>query len=64
VVEQHRRSFHYREPVRVGVILPDTGITYYQVPAEYGAPEYRYTVVNDKTVLVEPRTHRVVEVID
>lgn len=64
VVEQHRPSFHYRERVRVGAVLPATGVTYYEVPAEYGAPQYRYTVVNDTTVLVDPRTHRIVEVID
>jgi hypothetical protein len=64
VVEQHHPSFHYREPVRVGVILPNSGITYYEVPAEYGAPHYRYTVVNDQTVLVDPRTRRVVQIID
>jgi hypothetical protein len=64
VVEQHRPSYHYREPVRVGVVLPESGVTYYEVPAEYGAPQYRYTVVNDRTVLVDPRTHRIVEVID
>ena len=64
VVEQHHRSFHYGEPVQVGVVLPNTGITYYDVPDQYGAPNYRYTVVNDQTVLVDPRTRRVVEIID
>lgn len=64
VVERHHPSFQYREPMSVGVILPDNGLTYYEVPAEYGAPHYRYTVVNDQTVLVDPQTHRVVEIID
>jgi hypothetical protein len=46
-------------------VLPERGVTYYEVPAEYNsAREYRYTVVNGRTVLVEPRTHRIVEVID
>jgi hypothetical protein len=64
VVEQHRPSYHYREEVRVGAVLPEAGVTYYEVPAEYGAPQYRYTVVNDRTVLVDPRTHRIVDVIE
>jgi hypothetical protein len=34
------------------------------VPAEYGTHDYRYTVVNNRTVLVDPRTHRVVEIVD
>lgn len=64
VVEQHRPSYHYREEVRVGVVLPEEGVTYYEVPSEYGARGYRYTVVNDRTVLVDPRTRRVVEVVE
>lgn len=64
VVEQHRPSYHYREDVRVGVVLPERGVTYYEVPPEYGARGYRYTVVNDRTVLVDPRTRRIVEVVE
>jgi hypothetical protein len=64
VVEHHTASYRYGGDVRVGVVLPEEGVTYYDVPAEYRAHGYRYTVVNDRTVLVEPRTHRIVEVID
>jgi hypothetical protein len=34
------------------------------MPQEYGAREYRYTVVNNRTVLVDPRTRRIVEVVE
>jgi hypothetical protein len=64
VVEQRRPSYQYREDVRVGAVLPEEGVTYYDVPPEYGARDYRYTVVNGRTVLVEPRTHRIVEVVE
>jgi len=64
VVEQHRPSYTYREEIRVGTILPEEGVTYYEVPREYGPHDYRYTIVNGRTVLVEPRTRRVVEVVD
>jgi Protein of unknown function (DUF1236) len=64
VVEQRRPSYQYREDVRIGAVLPDEGVTYYDVPPEYGAREYRYTVVNGRTVLVEPRTHRIVEIVE
>jgi len=30
-----------------------SGVTYYEVPKEYGVTKYRYTVVNDRPVLVE-----------
>jgi hypothetical protein len=39
-------------------------VTYYDVPTEYRArPGYRYTVVNDRPVLVD-RSHRIVEVVE
>ena len=67
VVEQRVPSYSYAEPVAVGTVLPEEGgIIYRQVPAEFGqrASGYRYTVVNDRPVLVEPQTRRIVQVIN
>ena len=64
VVEERRPSYRYEGDVRVGAVLPEAGVTYYEVPPEYGAREYRYTVVNDRPVLVDPRTRRIVEVVE
>jgi hypothetical protein len=64
IVEQHRPSYRYQGDVRVGTELPEAGVTYYEVPQEYGAREYRYTVINDRPVLVDPRSHRIVEVVE
>lgn len=64
VAEQRRPSYQYREDVRIGAILPEEGVTYYEVPQEYGVRDYRYTVVNGRTVLVEPRTRRIVEIVE
>lgn len=64
VVRERRPSYRYSEDVRVGVVLPESGVTYYEVPAEYHAPGYRYTYVNDRPVLVDPRTRRIVEIIE
>jgi hypothetical protein len=58
------QSYRYSEPLRVGARLPNSGVTYYDVPSEYKVEKYKYTVVNDRTVLVDPVTHEVVEVID
>lgn len=63
VREQKVPSVAYRENVVIGAVLPET-VTYREVPAKYGKTEYRYTVVNDKTVLVEPRTRKVVQIIE
>jgi uncharacterized protein DUF1236 len=65
VVRERRPSYVYKEQVRVGAVLPEAGVTYYDVPAEYHVRSgYRYTVVNDRPVIVEPRTRRIVQVID
>ena len=64
VTQEHRSSYSYDRPVAVGAELPGEGVTYYEVPSEYGVRDYRYTVVNGQTVLVDPSTHRIVEVIN
>jgi hypothetical protein len=57
---------NYTMPGRVivGGVLPEAGISYYDVPQTFGVTPYRYTVVNGQTVLVEPRTRRIVQVIE
>ena len=45
-------------------MLSEAGVTHCDVPKEYSAQGYRYTVVNGRTVLVEPRTRRVVEIVE
>ena len=63
-VKQARPSYTYKEDLRVGAVLPSSGVTYYEVPAEYGVKNYRYTRVNDRTVLVDPSSHRVVQIVE
>ena len=65
VVRERRPSYVYKEEVRVGTVLPEAGVTYYDVPIEYHAAKgYRYTVVNNRPVIVEPRSRRIVEIIE
>jgi hypothetical protein len=64
VVREHVPSYRYDSDLRVGVVLPAEGVTYYDVPAEYHVTGYRYTYVNDHPVLVDPHTRRVVQIID
>ena len=59
VATQNVPSYSSREGVRVGAVLPKSGVRYRQ----YGVANYRYTVVNDTPVLVDPRTRRIVQVI-
>lgn len=64
VVRERRESYVYDRPVVIGSRLPGDGVTYYEVPAEYGLQRYRYAVVNGQTVLIDPVTHEIVDVIE
>jgi hypothetical protein len=50
---------------RVGVEVPDT-VELYPLPETIEVPairRYRYTVIDNQVVLVDPGTHRVIEII-
>jgi len=64
VVERQHPSYEYRDELQLGAELPEAGVSYYEPPPEYGVRDYRYTVVNGRTVLVDRRTRRIVEIID
>jgi hypothetical protein len=64
IVRERVPDYTISERVVVGTVLPETGVTYYDVPQTFGATPYRYTVVNGQTILVEPRSRRIVQVVD
>jgi hypothetical protein len=64
IVRERVPNYTIPDRVIVGGVLPETGVTYYDVPQTYGVTHYRYTVVNGQTVLVEPRSRRIVQVVE
>ncbi|MDB5604972.1 MAG: hypothetical protein JWP25_1872 [Bradyrhizobium sp.] len=64
IVRERVPTYTIPDRVVVGGVLPETGVTYYDVPQTFGVTHYRYTVVNGRTVLVEPRSRRVVQVVE
>lgn len=64
VVQENVPNYTVPGRVMVGVTLPEMGVTYYDVPQQYGAHRYRYSRVNDEYVLVDPQTRRIIQVID
>jgi hypothetical protein len=64
IIRERVPNYTVSERVTVGNVLPEVGITYYDVPQTFGATPYRYTVVNGRTVLVEPRSRRIVQVVE
>jgi uncharacterized protein YcfJ len=64
VVSQRRPSMRVGEEVVVGQPLPSR-VRMYPVPSNVGLQNpYSYTIVNDQTVLVDPQTRQVVEIIE
>lgn len=64
VVTQGTPSVRVQEQVVVGQSLPRQ-VELYAVPSSAGVQtQYRYSVVNDRTVLVDPQTRQVIQVIE
>ena len=64
VVKEKRPSVKVTEKVAVGETLPSS-VQFYAIPADVGVQtQYRYTVVNDRTVLVDPSSRKVIQVIE
>lgn len=59
-VPRNEPSVVVRERVVVGEPLPDT-VVLRPVPSH---SEYRYAVVNDRRVIVEPRTRKIIKIVD
>ena len=64
VVEEQTPAYTVPGEIKIGTTLPDIGVTYYDVPERFGATRFRYTIVNDRTVLVDPKTRKVVQVVE
>lgn len=63
VMKEQKPSVKFSGTVAVGTTLP-ADVEFYALPDEVGVDRYRYTVVNDRTVLVEPSTRKVIRIIE
>src|SRR3984885_614087 len=64
IIRERVPNYTIPDRVVVGGVLPETGVTTYDVPQTFAVTPYRYTVVHGQTVLVEPRSHRIVQVVE
>ena len=64
IVRERVPEYTIPDRVVVGTVLPETGIVTYDVPQSFGATPYRYTVVNGRTILVDPHSRRIVQVLE
>ena len=56
-------TYVYQGDVVVGGATLPSGVTYYRVPTDYYAPAY-YAVVNGHTVLVDPNSGKILQVMN
>ena len=64
IVAQRRPSYTVRDEVVVGYRVPRRA-TLYMIPRDAGITTmYRYTVINNRAVLVDPNTREIVEILD
>ena len=64
IIREHVPEYTIPDRVVIGGVLPESGVSYYDVPQTFGVTPYRYTVVNGRTILVDPRSRRIVQVIE
>jgi Protein of unknown function (DUF1236) len=64
IVRERVPTYTVPDRVIVGGVLPEAGVTTYDVPQTYAVTPYRYTVVNGRTILVDPRSRRIVQVVE
>lgn len=60
VMKERRASVRLQREVVVGEPLPGS-VTLYEIP---NTNDYEYTVVNDRRVIVEPKTRKVVYIVE
>jgi hypothetical protein len=60
IVHEGRSSVVYEGPVAVGTVLP-AEVEFYEVPE---VTTYRYAVVNDRRVIVEPSSRRIIQIVE
>jgi hypothetical protein len=60
IIREGRSSVVIDSEIAVGAVLP-ADVEFYAIEGE---PEYRYTVVNDRRVIVEPDTRRIIQIVD
>lgn len=60
IVQEGRSSVVYDGEVAVGAVLP-ADVEFYEVPE---VTTYRYAVVNDRRVIVEPSSRRIIQIVE
>ena len=60
VLEQDIQSVPYEGDILIGKVVPDA----VEIHAIDGQPDYAYTIVNERRVIVNPQTRTVVQILE
>ncbi|WP_164985937.1 DUF1236 domain-containing protein [Bosea sp. Tri-44] len=63
IMKEKPSSMKITDTVSVGTALPST-VELRALPSDVGVTQYRYSVVNEKTVLVDPTSRKIVQIIE
>jgi Protein of unknown function (DUF1236) len=63
VTKQNRTSLRSPDQFGPGATVPSS-FELYEIPADIGISNTRYTIINNRTVLIDPTTRRVIHVIE
>ncbi len=63
ITKEKPASMKITESVTIGTALPST-VELRTLPSDVGVTQYRYTVVNDKAVLVDPTSRKIIQIIE
>lgn len=63
LMKEKPKSMKITESVSVGTALPST-VELRPLPSDVGVTQYRYTVVNEKAVLVDPTSRKIIQIIE
>lgn len=62
-MKEKPKSVKVQESVTVGATLP-AAVELHAFPSDVGVTQYRYTMINDRAVLVEPSTRKIIQIIE
>src|SRR4051812_34183124 len=64
IVRERVPNYTVPGQIEVGAVFPEAGVPYYDVPQTFATTPYLYSVVNGRPILVDPRSRRIIQVVE
>lgn len=63
VMGKKHASHAYKDKIVMGAMMPMEGMEMFDVPADYTSGKYQYVHLNEDWVVIDTKTHKVVQII-